>query len=322
MGRLPRYHPPDAAFEVTHRTIDGQLMLRPSPELNERIEAVIARAQKLYGIEIFFCVFLANHYHLLGRARDLATRSAFLRHIHRNIAIAAREINGGSGPLWAGRPKIQIVRGNGALLRRLRYLASNGVKEGLVATPVKWPGASAARALVAQRDIVTVWRTKAQRLAHARGRKSEGEVNVLRLSPLPAHSALRPSRRKRIYRQLFAEIAAEARERRNGRPPLGAAAILRQDPTTRVPLERRGAPLAFTNDASQLRAFEEEYGAYVGWFRKASAQHLAGEIGVKFPPGACPPAGPYVPHTAPEAQPAVWSPAATPLIVVNTVRVS
>ncbi len=296
MGHPLRYHPPGAYFEITARTIHGALYLRPSRELNRRIEAVIARAQKLYGVEIVAYNVMGNHYHLLGRAKGLAARTAFIRHINRGIGTAAREVNGVDGPIWEGRPKIRIVLDEVALTQRVRYICSNGVKEGLVETPTEWPGATAARALVTQRDVVAMWLPAAARHALAQGKHVEGEVNVLRLSPLPSLAGTSEMERQRYFARMFASIAEEGRAKRAGRPAMGIDALLRQNPRTRIPLERRGAPAAFTTVPALREQFRRDLAIHHTEYRGAAGRLAAGELTARFPHGSRPPPGPFVPH--------------------------
>ena len=61
-----RYIPEGGALvEVTCRTIHGRFLLTPSPELREIIVGVLARARRLYPVEVCGLVFLSNHFHLL-----------------------------------------------------------------------------------------------------------------------------------------------------------------------------------------------------------------------------------------------------------------
>jgi hypothetical protein len=56
--------------EVTCRTIQGRLLLQPSPELREVIVGILGRAQRLYPVEVCGLVFLSNHFHLLLVVQD------------------------------------------------------------------------------------------------------------------------------------------------------------------------------------------------------------------------------------------------------------
>jgi hypothetical protein len=68
MSRGLRFVPEGGALvEVTLRTIQSRLLLRPGPAVNEIILGVLGRAQRLYGVRCCSVVFLSNHY-LCGAA--------------------------------------------------------------------------------------------------------------------------------------------------------------------------------------------------------------------------------------------------------------
>ena len=52
MARRLRFIPPGSLVEVTCRTIQGRLLLRPSPVLHDAIRGVLARAARLYAVEV------------------------------------------------------------------------------------------------------------------------------------------------------------------------------------------------------------------------------------------------------------------------------
>ena len=61
MSRKLRFIPEGGAVvEATSRTIQGRLLLRPSPQLNEIVIGVLGRAQRLYPLEILGYVFLMS----------------------------------------------------------------------------------------------------------------------------------------------------------------------------------------------------------------------------------------------------------------------
>jgi hypothetical protein len=68
MSRKLRFIPQGGSLvEVTCRTIQGRLQMRPSPLLNDIILGVLGRAQSRYPLEIVGYVFASNHY-LCGAA--------------------------------------------------------------------------------------------------------------------------------------------------------------------------------------------------------------------------------------------------------------
>ena len=48
--------------EVTCRTIHSRFLLRPSPELNDIVIGVLARAQRMHPIRLCAVAFASNHY--------------------------------------------------------------------------------------------------------------------------------------------------------------------------------------------------------------------------------------------------------------------
>ena len=61
MPRPLRFVPENGLVEITTRTLQGRLLLRPSPELNDLILGVIGRAQDRYGMVIHAFVVTSNH---------------------------------------------------------------------------------------------------------------------------------------------------------------------------------------------------------------------------------------------------------------------
>jgi hypothetical protein len=63
MGRKLRYLPEGGALvEVTCRTLQGRLLLRPDPELNDIAAGILGRSQRLYPVDIVGYVVASNHY--------------------------------------------------------------------------------------------------------------------------------------------------------------------------------------------------------------------------------------------------------------------
>lgn len=61
-----RFIPENALVEITTRTLQGRLLLKPSPELTDLILGIIGKAQSLYGMTINAFVFLFTHAHPRG----------------------------------------------------------------------------------------------------------------------------------------------------------------------------------------------------------------------------------------------------------------
>jgi hypothetical protein len=87
MPRSLRYVPaPGTLVEVTTRTIQGRLLLRPTPATNQAVLGVLGRAQQIYGMVVHLAVVLSNHYHLLLAPTDAEQLAAFMGFVNSNIA--------------------------------------------------------------------------------------------------------------------------------------------------------------------------------------------------------------------------------------------
>ncbi len=65
MGNDPRWVPAEALVEVTCKVMQGLFLLRPSRDLNEIVNGILARAVARYEVAICAYVVLSNHMHLL-----------------------------------------------------------------------------------------------------------------------------------------------------------------------------------------------------------------------------------------------------------------
>jgi hypothetical protein len=79
MARSVRFVPEGGALvEVTVRTRQSRLLLRPSPVLNEIVViGVLGRAQKRYGLLCCGVVFVSTHWHALLWVEDAEQLARF-----------------------------------------------------------------------------------------------------------------------------------------------------------------------------------------------------------------------------------------------------
>jgi hypothetical protein len=90
------------------------------------------------------------------------------------------------------------------------------------------------------------------------------------------------------------EDTAAARKR-TGTEPLGAAAILAQDPTSRPKrLKKSPAPLFHTASKAVRHSFYEGFSWFVAVYRTAAEKLQRGDPDPRFPIGSFPPALPFV----------------------------
>jgi len=304
MSRSIRFVPEGGALvEVTCRTIQSRYLLRPSPELNEVIVGVLARAQRYSPVRICAASFLSNHYHLLLQVDDAQQLARFMRYFNGNLAREVGRLADWDGTVWARRYSAILVSDEEkAQVGRLRYLLAQGVKEGLVAEVLEWPGVHTAAALLSGKPLRGRWfdRTK-EGLARRRGeRVGPGEFasgEALELTPLPCWGHLGAETYQHRIAELIGEIEqiAALERRAENRQPLGRQTILRLHPHHRPEkTERRWAPAFHTATQAAFEALQSAYMWFLVEYRAASARLRKGDREVSFPGGCFPPGLPFV----------------------------
>ena len=301
----PRRGPnPGQLFEITTRSIDRRLLLRPSKDVNDIIVGVIGRAQHHYDVTIHAFVFMSTHYHLLATFASAKDKSRFIGFINCNITRKLNALNQRSGAGWQRRfTAIGVSKDRCTQERRLRYLLAHGVKEKLVRRAQDWPGASSLPWLVLGKQIRGVWTSFTARY-HATHRKShvpkKGEfdiVYVLKLAVLPCWRGMSAELWRRLVAEMVADIEAEACERRValGVEVLGVDAVLAAEPLSQLPRQRRTrAPIVHAVNEAVRKHLQEQLRLRNEAYDEASQRFRDGEWDVVFPSGMFRPFGGFV----------------------------
>jgi REP element-mobilizing transposase RayT len=304
MSRKLRFIPPQGALvEVTCRTLQSRLLLCPKGHLNSIVIGILARAARLYEVEVCVCAFLSNHYHLLVWVRDAQQLSKFMSYLNSNLAREAGRIHDWKEKFWSRRYEAIVVsEEESAQVGRLRYIVSHGSKEGLVERPQDWPGVHCVDVLRTGDALAGLWfdRTRegqARRRGGDSGPLRFAEPETLELAPLPCWSAL-PAE---VYRgrmvELVAEIEAEAaalREETGVQPP-GPETVRAQNPHARpMRTKKRPAPRFHAASRAARDELKQAYGSFVRAFREAAERLRAGDGSARFPAGSFPPGLPFV----------------------------
>lgn len=299
MARRLRYIPPGGALvEITCRTIQGRLLLRPSVGINDVIRGVLARAARLAGLAVHAPVFLSNHYHLLVSIVDAQQLSEFMNYLNSNLAREAGRLVRWREKFWGRRFQAVIVSDEEeAQVGRLAYVLAQGVKEGLVASPFDWPGVHCAQALTEGTAISGRWQDRTlESKARRKGLPLEPQAFVeqeeLRLTPLPCWKSLTPEECRARVLQLIEAIEADARLRQEetGKAPIGSDAVCRQNPHHEPNRIKKGpAPLVHAVAPAVLRSLRKAYFAFREAYRYAANRLRAGATDFEFPVGAFPP---------------------------------
>lgn len=303
MARRLRFAPPNSLVEVTCRTVQGRLLLCPSPILRGITLGVLARAARLYPVEIHAFAFLSNHYHLLLTTPSPQRLSAFMNYLNSNLAREAGRLVRWREKFWGRRYQAILVSDEDeSQVERLKYILAHGAKEGLVATPYDWPGAHAARALAEGTPLVGRWHNRTLEFQARRKRlpldpEAFIERETISLAPLPCWSSLDSQTYRDRLRELISEIESAARRRNteSGREPLGFDAVCRQDPHSEPNRIKKGpAPLVHAASRSARDSLRSAYRRFVEAYRTAANQLRLGKHDVEFPEGAFPPPFPIV----------------------------
>jgi hypothetical protein len=303
MPRPLRFVPANSLVEITTRTLQGRLLLRPSPELTDIILGVIGKAQDLYKMSIHAFVVLGTHAHFLLSPPSAEKLARFMQFVNANIAKEAGRLHQWRERLWSRRYRCILIVDEEAAHARLRYLLGHGAKEGLVGKPADWPGPNCVAALTTGALLRGTWFDRsAEYIARQRGESmlpSQFATTFdVKLTPLPCLLHLTADQRQAECRRIVKEIqaAAEAENKAKGREPMGVIAILAQDPHSRpATTDRSPAPFVHASDEKTELDFRAQYRAFVDAFR-AGAQRLgdrAHELADLFPLWAFPPALPF-----------------------------
>jgi hypothetical protein len=304
MARGVRFVPEGGALvEVTVRTIQSRLLLRPSPATNELVIGVLGRAQELYGVRGSFVAFASNHFHALLWVDDAEQLARFMQYVDSNVAREVGGLVGWSGPFWARRYSAIVVSEEESVqVDRFRYILAHGVKENLVERVLDWPGVHAARAILEDTPLKGYWFDRTQEYAARNrgedfGRLTYATEKTFFLSRLPCWEHLSPEEYRARVAALIEEIELEARLARleRGIPVLGLGAVLRQNPLTRPNKTKKSPAPRFHAATKAIRdGLREAYGLFLAAFRDAAEQLKAGDRSAKFPLGSFPPGLPFV----------------------------
>jgi REP element-mobilizing transposase RayT len=303
MGNQPRYLSPECTLvEVTQRTFQGRFLLKPSRPLNDLIVGALARAADRFPVDVVYPAFLSNHFHLLLRSETQKALSDFMEYFTSKVAREVCRLYGWQGCVFPHPYKVREISGEeAAQVERLRYLMAQGVKEGLVASPLDWPGVHGAEALLNDQPIPGSWHDRtAEYNARRNGRQVNPETFVqresLKLAPMPCWEHVSPAKRRQLAADLVREVEELGRIERQGRQVLGRREVLAASPHQRPEtFEARPVPRFHAIRREVRQRLAEAYRLFLDQYRKASKELRQGDREAVFPGGCFPPGLPWVP---------------------------
>ena len=281
-------------FFVTVRCFQRRLLLRPSDETNEVLGGVLSRAVRLHGVELFAFSVMSNHMHLVVRA-PRGNLPRFMQYLLTNISKKIGKLVGWSGSFWQSRYSAEPILDDAALLGRVRYVVSHGVKEGLVRRCRDWPGLSCLPLMLDGSTKTFRWFNWTRRTSGNSRRANRAllderwaEPEHLRLTPLPNVALQEPTGLRRFLKRAVKAIEDQAG--RQHRTFLGRSGVLRQRPHAKpAPASPRQRPPCHTSIRALFEAFVERYRGFADAYRRASIRWRNGDSTALFPEAAIKP---------------------------------
>ncbi len=291
-------------LEATCRTIQGRKLLKPSQKVNDIALGIIGRALKLYkGISLIdFCV-LSNHYHFIINADNELSLARFFGYVNGLLARkVAAKIHGWKAKTWSRRYWAIAIIGEQAMVDRMRYIYSQGLKHNLVEAPELWPGACSVRARLHGEKLIGKWYNEtAIYEKNRRGQQVDPEDHVteyeIELAPLPCWAHLMADEYREKVTDMCIDLTFDAQFQwaLEGRRPLGAHAVLNQDPfEPSKKLSVSSAPLCHASTKAERAEYKRAAREFRSTYDERSERLRAGEYSVDFPDNCFPPARPFV----------------------------
>ena len=301
--------PRPTTVETVTRCFQASFLLRAGPTVNARILGCLAKAQQLYEVDLHGFVFMSGHYHLCATYDDPEQMALFHGHLNTNLSKEVGRLREWQGSLFHERYNhVEISEEVESQLGRLNYLFTQGCKEGLVASPLDWPGPSSTRSLVMGEPVYGEWidRTeygKALRRGEELSEQDFAEILEVKLSPIPALAHLSKQNYRKVMLGLVRQVEDEtaAMHRMAGSRPAGVGAVLSRDPRDRpkeMKRSRRPWFHAFSEDMKQ--AMRAALILIASQYAVASARLRAGDRHATFPVHTFPPGLPFVRNPLPE----------------------
>ena len=297
---------PGGLVELTTRTQHGRFLLLPSEKTNDLILGVLGRAQAKYDVTLHAFNFQANHEHIMGTMDDEEQMALFMAYLNGNLAKELGRFRGWREKFWGRRyHSASISLDESDQIRRYKYILANGCKEGLVSSPLEWPGVSSATALYdGKMEMEGTWydRTRQYR-ASLRGEYREfPSTETVKLTPLPFLQDKSVDEQRAFYVDAVREIEEQTAQmhKDNGTRPIGARAIQRQKPHDKPKAFKPSpAPIIHAANRETFWAMYNARQAKVAAYRDAAGRLKRGDTDVEFPEGCFPPRLPFAKARAP-----------------------
>jgi putative transposase len=287
MARHLRYQSkPWATHHVVSRCTQGFSFLTPHPHVVMTCAGILAYALKQHEgrVTLQHHAFLSNHFHLMVSCRQRADLSSFMMLFKSKLTRELNRLHQWRGPLWEGRYASEELLDEASVIKVLKYITKNSIKEGLVDHPSQWSGLHGYHQLVERQPLCGPYVDRTS-LHHERLEQEEDAITIYeaRLLPPPIWEAEGIEAYHQRCAELFEEAIAEALEERDG-SSMGMERVLRQ-PTLQGREAPPGArPLCRAQCRELLQAFKERYKSFKLAFQEVSrALRRAIALGLPMP---------------------------------------
>ncbi len=309
MPRLPRYLPrPGCLVEITQRTLQGRYLLRPSRRLNQLLIGILAKAQQETELAVQAIAVLSNHFHLLASPATVEQIARFMGHLKTNIAKEIGRLHDWPGSMFDRRyTMIPVSDEEEAQIKRLEYILSQGCKKSLVMSPLEWPGAHCAGALLTGYPLRGIWIDRTRQWAasqrEADTEESDFETDVeLKLDTLPCWKHLAPEARQQHILELIEKIERDTARlhQDRGTEPLGAFLVGQQQTHRRPGQQPTNPPPFFHVYRKKVRhAMRLALGEFLTAYRTAAEKLRSRGAPSGFPENSFPPRPKFVDTNTP-----------------------
>lgn len=271
-----------SASMITRCCTQRQFLLRPDRETNNAFLYCLAVSAARHSVVVMNFVQMSNHLHdaVFDRAGNLP---AFYEDFHKLLAKCMNAYRGRWENFFATE-QTNVVRLEtvDALIDKLVYIATNPVRDGLVASVDEWPGANGFRALIEGRRLTA---RRPRHFFSEDGDMPEEASLELTIPPeLGDREEILAAVRERVARL---EVDETARRLRTGVCVLGRYAVLRQSwrdsPTSREPRRGLRPTIAARSLWARLEAIQRKR-EFSDAYRRALVAYRAG-LPTTFPFG-------------------------------------
>ena len=332
MPRDPRVHVQEQPLmEFTNRTFQGCCLIDQDEFFQREVVGFLYLAKKLFPMKLHSGVIAGNHFHLKGSPEHVKQQADFLGYFTRLLSMAIKRRHPEwEGPVFPNRYKAMEISSEAeAQSARMLYFLSNMCKEGLVSSPLEWPGAPFAEALtnggilkglVIDRDALYRARRRGEDVTE---RDFAEEVELI-LDPLPSFAHLPKKDYEDLIQDMIHRVEDQTAAMHNadGTRPLGVKGLRSIDPMLRRKLEKASRPKIYAFRKGFRKILWEGLSLIIAAYKDAAGQLRKGEKKAVFPPNCFPPALPFVPRdsrTSPATTLLDLLPQTTPLVSLSEI---